>query len=202
LDLDYREYRKDFFGLGTHRGTLFHALYGEIEKEQIPIHSNATITKTRVASGKDPLVSERYIIDEKTGIEYGPYDLVIQASGTHSNILKHESNQVPEIQRNIYSYPFGSLWTNCPDPDGTFSQQRNIIQKYYEASYMAGIMPCGRIIGTEDPLVSLFWSLRKDHADEFLSDKLSLDEWYVSCCIFSEYTNSTMQERKTIYLLD
>lgn len=190
LDLVYKEYNESFFGLGVHRSTLFDSLYSKVRQEQIPVHFDTSITETSLLLNNDS-TDGSYVRDlycEKHHKTYGPFDLVINCTGTHSHLLNSGSQCIQKDRatstsnidnqlRKVKPYEFGSLWTTCPDINGEFTSQKQIIQKYRDASYMAGVMPCGRLSHTDQPLVSVFWSLKRDHAKEFLNPDSSLDEW-------------------------
>jgi 2-polyprenyl-6-methoxyphenol hydroxylase-like FAD-dependent oxidoreductase len=42
---------------------------------------------------------------------------------------------------------------------------------------MAGLMPCGRIPGSDQQLISLFWSFKNKMLSEFQNEKYTLDDW-------------------------
>lgn len=190
LDLIYKEYKESFFGLGVHRSTLFDSLYHQVCTEEIPVHFDTHITGTTIKrssqsnTGQVSGASVRDLFCEKHQKYHGSFDLVINCTGTHSQLLRHMGDEehdddgtVVNKHRNVSPYNYGSLWTTCPDTHDEYTSQRVLVQKYRDASHMSGIMPCGRMSHTDENLVSVFWSLRRDHAREFLDPNLSLDEW-------------------------
>jgi len=145
LDLRYGDIDSRYFGLGVHRGNLFAFLFEAVHNEGITVHSAAHIEHcNKVTAG--------YELSSRLGQRYGPFDVVIIANGTQSNLrnalnIKHSDNP----------YPWGALWSICPDPDGQFSG--TLRQVYQGAKKMIGVLPTGTDPVTGQRCVSLFWSL-------------------------------------------
>jgi 2-polyprenyl-6-methoxyphenol hydroxylase-like FAD-dependent oxidoreductase len=63
-------------------------------------------------------------------------------------------------------YPWGALWFVAPDHAG-FSAERRIYQVIEGAHTMLGFLPTGLDPMTDQPVVSLFWSMRADRVDDW-----------------------------------
>jgi 2-polyprenyl-6-methoxyphenol hydroxylase-like FAD-dependent oxidoreductase len=146
LDVRYRYFSKDSFGLGLHRGALFSVLWNAVKQAQIEIRTGVEVTHCDQQSGSARLFSN--------DMELGEYDCVIVANGTHSRV--RDSLNVPS---RVIPYPWGALWAVVPD-DGTTSGM--LRQWLRNAEQMLGLMPTGRNYGDAQPVVSFFWSLPAD----------------------------------------
>ncbi len=137
-------YRPDAPGLGIHRGALFHILWQAVRDRNIPVITGAQV---RAA----PLNGAQRLIE--TDIDsHGPYDLIIDASGASSALSPLRARAVG----------FGAIWGHVPWPADTTLPMDRLTQRYHRASRMAGILPIGRLPGSDRPLAALFWSLPAD----------------------------------------
>jgi 2-polyprenyl-6-methoxyphenol hydroxylase-like FAD-dependent oxidoreductase len=143
LDLAYR---KGEYGLGIHRAALFDIL-----------HTAMLASGTRLHLGFDAAAienPERPSILSRSGQREGPYDLVLDCAGAHDTL-----RDTLNVGARAPLYPWGALWTTCPDWDGAFAGK--LRQRYERARIMIGILPVGRLPSASDvPCVAFFWSLR------------------------------------------
>lgn len=146
LDVRYRYFAKESFGLGLHRGALFSVLWNAVKQEQIDIRTGVEVTHCDQQSGRAKLFSE--------ATELGEYDCVIVANGTHSRV--RDSLNVPS---RVIPYPWGALWAVVPDDGLTSGMLRQWLRN---AEQMLGLMPTGRNYGDAHPVLSFFWSLPVD----------------------------------------
>jgi 2-polyprenyl-6-methoxyphenol hydroxylase-like FAD-dependent oxidoreductase len=139
MDMRYADLAPGVHGLGVHRGVLFGALAGALERARIPVRLGAEV----VAVDGGTLVTA-------AGERHGPYDLVVAADGARSRL-----RAATGLVRRARTYPWGALWVILDDPDerhgGTLGQV------YRGTREMLGFLASGRPEGT--PQVSLFWSL-------------------------------------------
>jgi 2-polyprenyl-6-methoxyphenol hydroxylase-like FAD-dependent oxidoreductase len=151
LDVHYKHYRAESFGLGIQRGTLFGLLHAALGAGGIAIRTGAEIVEAETAS---PL----RLLD-KQGRRHGPFDLVLVADGAES-ALRARHGAVVRAAR----YPYGALWT-VRDERGSAGE--TLRQVYDGASRMAGILPIGRLPGQAAGLrqVAIFWSLHNERVE-------------------------------------
>jgi 2-polyprenyl-6-methoxyphenol hydroxylase-like FAD-dependent oxidoreductase len=143
LDLAYR---KGEYGLGIHRAALFDILHTAMLGSGTRLHLGFD-----VAAIENP---ERPSLLSRSGEREGPFDLVLDCAGAHDN-LRNALN----VGARAPLYPWGAMWTTCPDRDGAFAGK--LRQMYERALIMIGILPVGRVPGAGDvSCVAFFWSLR------------------------------------------
>ena len=145
FDLDYRKLSPALHGLGLHRGALFHLLYQKTASYQVPIITDTEILSTKACG------TEMVLSDHK-GDEYGPFHLVIDATGKNSG---HRPDHLISLQK---PYPYGALWGVVSDPGQAFGQNR-LAQLYDGAHMMTGMMAIGRDPQTGMEACTFFWSL-------------------------------------------
>lgn len=150
VDLPYAEIDPGLLGLGTHRGNLFASLFGALRASPAKVRCGIGITGSELAADR------RVLVDE-AGQRHGPYDLVVVADGSVC--------ELHACARRVRSrpYPWGALWMVAPDCG--FAAERRIYQIVDGAHTMLGFLPTGLAPGTDQPVVSLFWSIRADRVD-------------------------------------
>lgn len=156
IDLRYAKISPDLFGLGLHRGVLFGALYDTVRREGITLRLGHDIRGIREEGDTHAL-----LIDSN-GMEHGPHALVVVADGANSQ-LRGASTLPHRVSR----YPWGALWFVGEDPARTY--ERELYQVVHGTTRLLGLLPTGlgpRHSSTRR-LVSLFWSIRSDHVDEW-----------------------------------
>lgn len=146
FDIRYGDLKPHFFGLGIHRGSLFHLLYEEVKRLNIKIVTSCEIAST------SPENAKRVVLD-KNGNRLGAFDLVIDASGAKSLLRRQNSH----LKYNK-PYPYGAVWGVCEDPGQAFGQDY-LRQRYDGAGVMIGALAIGkRPLDSMDTL-AFFWSL-------------------------------------------
>ena len=147
FDLAYRDLAEQCFGLGIHRGTLFTLLYEAVRTRHIPIETMRSINKSEAdAAGR--------WIEDAQGARIGPFDLVIDASGSRSALR----DQYARIRLNK-RYPYGAVWAVCEDAGQQFGGH-SLQQRYIGAHTMAGVMALGRTAAANSECyVTFFWSM-------------------------------------------
>ncbi|MBV9990084.1 MAG: FAD-dependent monooxygenase [Alphaproteobacteria bacterium] len=132
-------------GLGIHRGALFQLLHDAMGAAGAALHLDFEVESI------DALA--RPIVVSKAGKREGPFDLLIDCAGAHDRLRDGLGLKV-----RAPLYPWGALWTACPDRDGGFAG--TLHQMYKRAHTMMGILPIGRRPGGDEQLVAFFWSLK------------------------------------------
>ena len=147
LDLSYRDLGANVFGLGLHRGSLFQLLYAEVIRLGVALTPGSDLTGSRrTAAG-------RTLIDRQGG-EFGPFDLVIDATGVRSPLRRAEAEV--RYQR---PYPWGALWGVVAEPPD-WPHTHRLLQRYDGCHTMVGMLPVGSAPGDRRRLIALFWSLK------------------------------------------
>ncbi|MGB8814171.1 MAG: NAD(P)/FAD-dependent oxidoreductase [Paracoccaceae bacterium] len=138
LDVSYRIAAP---GLAMHRAALFEVLWQAVARENVAVVTDACIVAA-------PLVGDKRLIQLENGTTHGPYDLVVDASGTGSRLS-------PLVARAL---PYGAVWGTVPWPETTLATDQ-LRQRYHGASRMAGVLPVGRMPGDARAHAAVFWSL-------------------------------------------
>lgn len=161
LDVRYAALKRERFGVGIHRAALFEALFASVQTRPVAIETGVEIGDVDVAAdGKVSLLAA-------SGRRIGPFDLVVDASGTRSPLLAHAVRPATRVPLS-----YGALWTNVPLA-GTAFDRHALEQRYRRASVMVGVLPIGRQGSEPEPQAALFWSLKADALDAWRSAGLA-----------------------------
>lgn len=146
FDIRYGDLKPHLFGLGVHRGALFSVLHDEVMRQGIKIVTGHEITQSLIKSNKR-------MITDKDGHIFGPFDLVVDASGARSALRA----QSPHIKLNK-PYPYGAVWGVCRDEGQAFGQDY-LRQRYDGAGVMIGALAIGKKPHDDVETLAFFWSL-------------------------------------------
>ncbi len=135
-------YRADAPGLAMHRAALFDVLWQAVTARQVRI-----VTGAPVASA--PLAGPRRVVSLADGTEHGPFDMVVDASGTGSPLSPLKARALP----------YGAIWGTVAWPDATPLHPDQLRQTYRAANRMVGILPVGTLPGETRPQAAVFWSM-------------------------------------------
>ena len=140
LHVDYGRTDGDIFGLGIHRGTLFQILFDHLQSLPATLIPSSQITQSTVnAQG-------RWV--ETDTQKYGPYDLIIDASGAHSSLSPIKTRPLT----------FGALWGTVNWVDSSPLPKNRLTQCYSGASKMMGVLPLGTLPNENTAKAAVFWS--------------------------------------------
>jgi 2-polyprenyl-6-methoxyphenol hydroxylase-like FAD-dependent oxidoreductase len=160
LDVRYSDWNPHGFGLGLHRGVLFSILWQALLAADIQVRTAVEVTGISRQGSKATL--------HQGDASPGAFDCIIVADGTRSQLRAALS-----IPYKVKPYPWGALWAVLPDEGFTPGVLR---QWFRHAHQMLGLMPTGFTYRQlNQPVVSLFWSLRADRLDAWLA--AGLDAW-------------------------
>ncbi|MDE1152413.1 MAG: NAD(P)/FAD-dependent oxidoreductase [Micavibrio sp.] len=162
IELSYRDLAPHLFGVGIHRGALFNILYGEAQRQRIEIVTEAEIVDTA-------LVADKRTITAKNGRQYGPFDLVVDASGMRSGLR----SKYARIKLDK-PYPYGAVWGVCADPGQAFGQDY-LRQRFDGAKIMIGLLAIGRRPQDNEKSLTFFWSLPAHSYAQWRED--GIDAW-------------------------
>lgn len=145
MDMRYRELHPALFGLGLQRGALFEMLDAAWTQSR-RIHCGCGIVHVD---------HDRGLLRDAQGDTHGPFDLVVVADGSASQLRA----QIGEI---VFDrpYPWGAQW--CLVPAGDWSWSDELRQRYRHARRMVGMLPVGTRPGDSIRRLSFFWSLPAD----------------------------------------
>jgi 2-polyprenyl-6-methoxyphenol hydroxylase-like FAD-dependent oxidoreductase len=159
FDLGYDQLGQDRFGLGVHRASLFHALWQKTGELGLEVEVNTQVVGRNYEGGASFLVTQ-------AGTRFGPFDLVVDASGSHSDLALALGAPTPKPFR------YGAVWAS---PINTSGITDTLTQRYVSAHTMIGLLPIGKMPGDPHPRVAFFWSLKPElyptWVDEFAAWK-------------------------------
>ena len=157
LDVRYSGLGPDACALAIHRSALFGVLFEAVRAEGIDIVSGFDVVDA-------PQDAEGRYLSGAAGDRLGPFDLVIDASGSRSPL----AGQFGPIRAK--AMPYGALWATVPWPGAPFLDDA-LEQRYHRASTMVGVLPVGRRWGETANLATFFWSLKgTDYEDWRVGD--------------------------------
>lgn len=143
LFVDYASAGPHLFGVGVYRDHLFSALHECALSLGTRIHAAHPVT--HIETRADGLYPEG---------KDGPYDLVIDASGSKSQLRRNHA-----VIHRERAYPYGAIWGIVRNTGNRFHNDR-LDQRYQHAWHMIGVMPVGQL-GADDTVSStFFWSLK------------------------------------------
>ena len=162
FDLTYKDLKSHMFGLGIHRGALFSLLYEEVLRLNVKITTSCEILDTTIKN------NQRCITDN-SGQEYGPFDLIIDASGMKSP-LREKHGKV------CYNkpYPYGAVWGVLEDKNQEFCTDY-LQQRYAGAGVMIGMLAIGKRPIDHKQTAAFFWSLPAASYPQWKED--GLEPW-------------------------
>jgi 2-polyprenyl-6-methoxyphenol hydroxylase-like FAD-dependent oxidoreductase len=142
MDMRYRGLDARMHGLGMQRGALF-TLLADAWEGVAGLHRGSRVASVDHETGR---------LTDEHGRKHGPFDLVIAADGSASQLRQQVSKS--HVDR---VYPWGALW--CLVPRGDWPWVDELRQRYVAARKMIGLLPVGTRPGDDVPRLSFFWSL-------------------------------------------
>ncbi|PLP60425.1 glutamate synthase [Mesorhizobium loti] len=151
LDVRYDARPGGRFGLAVHRAALFGVLYGAVREAGIAIETGIELDELDTA--------ERVRLVCGDGRDIGPFDLVVDASGSRSKLRRHVIT--PTEPRPL---AYGAFWASLSWRGEGFDEHA-LTQRYDRASVMIGVLPIGRSEPGSDKMAAFFWSLKPEDAE-------------------------------------
>jgi 2-polyprenyl-6-methoxyphenol hydroxylase-like FAD-dependent oxidoreductase len=161
LDVRYDAQRGGRFGLAVHRAALFGVLFRAAQREAIAIETGVEIEALEAG--------ERATLICGNGQRAGPFDLVVDASGSRSKLRRSVS--APGEPRPL---TYGAFWASLGWRGEGFDEHA-LLQRYDKASVMIGVLPIGRPEPGAEKMAAFFWSLKP--ADVERVRAVGLDAW-------------------------
>jgi 2-polyprenyl-6-methoxyphenol hydroxylase-like FAD-dependent oxidoreductase len=151
LDVRYDAQRGGRFGLAVHRAALFGVLFRAAQREAIAIETGVEIEALETG--------ERATLICGNGRRAGPFDLVVDASGSRSKLRRESAPGEP------LPLTYGAFWASLGWRGEGFDEHA-LLQRYDRASVMIGVLPIGRPQPGAEKMAAFFWSLKPSDADE------------------------------------
>lgn len=158
LDLRYRDARRDDYGVGIHRASLFDLLLTAAREAGAQFRTGCDVASIAGIDTDAPRLSLA------GGEETDGFDLVLVCDGAHSRLRRIVCSQARERV-----FPWGAFWAIRPDPDG--AREGELEQVYDGCRIMIGLLPVGDNPADAEgrPGVSVFWSVRADAREAVLA---------------------------------
>lgn len=145
LDMSYRRFHPEAYGLGIQRGALMGMLWRRVRQLGVRWHCGAA------AEGFEQ--DETGVTLRMSGGATARHAALILANGSFSRLrlgLK--------VKQHARPFPWGAVWTVLPAPPGF--AQIELRQRFRSASQMLGLMPVGKAHADDGERgINLFWSL-------------------------------------------
>jgi 2-polyprenyl-6-methoxyphenol hydroxylase-like FAD-dependent oxidoreductase len=161
LDVRYDAQRGHRFGLAVHRAALFGVLFRAAQREAVTIETGVEIEAMEAG--------ERSTLICGSGRRTGPFDLIVDASGSKSK-LRRSAGNAGEPRPLVY----GAFWASLGWRGDGFDEHA-LLQRYDRASVMIGVLPIGRPEPGAEKMAAFFWSLKPADADAVRA--LGLGAW-------------------------
>jgi 2-polyprenyl-6-methoxyphenol hydroxylase-like FAD-dependent oxidoreductase len=161
LRLEYRELGEDLFGAGLHRPVLLHYLIREMTASGVDLCWDSEIKRLQ----RD---GEQWQLHLNNGAIAAGFDFIILADGARSKLRQHIGYGGKDR-----GYPWGAHWFIGKN-QGVFPENE-LYQIVNGTRKLGGFLATGRELDGDEPLVSLFWSVRLDEDAAWRARPL--EEW-------------------------
>ncbi|RZL35031.1 MAG: FAD-dependent monooxygenase [Rubrivivax sp.] len=145
LDMSYRRFHPQAYGLGLQRGALMGLLWQRLRGAGVDWRRGAAVEGFEQDAGGVTL--------RLAGAEPARHAALILANGSFSRL-----REVMKVTQHGRPFPWGAVWTVLPAPPGF--PQIELRQRFRAASQMLGLMPVGKAAHDDTQRgINLFWSL-------------------------------------------
>lgn len=145
LDMSYRRFHPEAYGLGMQRGALMGLLWKRVRELGIAWHCGVAVEGFEQDEGGVTL--------RLAGREPVRHAALILANGSFSKL-----REGMKVEQQARTFPWGAVWTVLPAPEGF--PQIELRQRFRSASQMIGLMPVGKVVSNDAQRgVNLYWSL-------------------------------------------
>ena len=145
LNMSYRRFAPEAYGLGLQRGALMGLLWQRVrDLNGVRWHCGTAIERFE----QDPDGVTLFA----SGRALARHAALILANGSFSALRAQM-----RVRQSARVFPWGAVWTVLPRPEG-FAEVE-LRQRFRSARQMLGLMPVGRNFGEQAVGINLFWSL-------------------------------------------
>ena len=156
LSVDYAHLDDGSFGLALHRSALFDLLMKAALARNVDVQAKSLVLDTINVDGVYLRIEGRR--------QAGPFDLVLDASGTGSGLSPLDARPSPH----------GALWTVVDLPEG--ADLGGIFRtRFRDAQEGAGVLPIGMVPGDAKPKAAIFWNMTEAEFRRFRED--DIEDW-------------------------
>ena len=153
FDLSHENLAHGHFSLGIHRHSLFTLLYDDA------LSLNIDFVTDFDAAGAEGIGDRIYLVS-RDGRRLGAFDLIVDASGTHS-VLRDKYASIQHRRPFVHGALWGIYEDECRSP-------RNVLrQRFHRADVSIGLIPIGRMPGTENQCIGFHWSIRNSEYESW-----------------------------------
>ena len=165
LDVDFRQCKDAFTGLGVHRTSLFSNLHDKLGQKNIRLTAGMEITEIH----ED--INARYRLETSEGLVFAGFDLVIIANGARS-LLR---NQFKYLIKHMAQQKHGAMWAKVDDPEDKYKDWIN--HTYHKTAEMLGTMPIGYETNEKigNSKVNFFYGMPTSYLDDWRPELF--DSW-------------------------
>jgi 2-polyprenyl-6-methoxyphenol hydroxylase-like FAD-dependent oxidoreductase len=153
MDMRYKSFHPESFGLGLSRHALISSLLGQAIEAGAQFRGGCDVAQLVPGQGLEG------------------FDLTVIANGSFTQLREQAG-----ISSTLAIYPWGALWTLLKDPHQMVGP---VLRQWYRGAHqMLGLMPTGfhqvedKSIEGAAPLISLFWSVRADRVEALRAQPL------------------------------
>ncbi|KQW43790.1 MULTISPECIES: NAD(P)/FAD-dependent oxidoreductase [unclassified Roseateles] len=145
LDMSYRRFHPDAYGLGIQRGALMGLLWKRLRELNIRWHCGVAVEGFE----QDEAGVTLRMPDGRTA----RHAALVLANGSFSRL-----RDGMKVRQRAQAFPWGAVWTVLPAPPGF--PQIELRQRFQSAAKMLGLMPVGKVDHDDaEHGINLFWSL-------------------------------------------
>lgn len=166
MDLRYEDLRPGCFGAGLHRPVLLDALLSAMERSGVAMHWGREIAKAKLSDGEGG-EEPTWSLESVSGAHFEGFDLLLVADGGRSRLRGLAGSGIDR------GYPWGAYWFIGRN-EGVFPEDE-LYQVVRGTRRLCGFLATGCGPGSEERLVSLFWSVRV--ADDAMWRRRPLEDW-------------------------
>lgn len=152
IALEYSRWQRDSFGLGMHRGALWHLLYECATAAGIHVRPGCEL------AGLDE-VDGGCRVGLTDGSSEGPFDAVLLACGSRSPLRAKLG-----FRDRTRAYEWGAFYATVPVPPTGWTAD-TLGQRFDGTGRMMGILPIGTDSTGRGPWLTFFWSERLDRME-------------------------------------
>ncbi|MFG6469182.1 FAD-dependent oxidoreductase [Roseateles sp. BYS87W] len=145
LDMSYRRFHPEAYGLGLQRGALMGLLWRRVRALGVPWACGAAVESFQQDGDGVTL--------QLAGGRTARHAALILANGSFSRL-----REGMRVRQSARLFPWGAVWTVLPAPAGF--PQIELRQRFRSASQMLGLMPVGKAHAEDvERGINVFWSL-------------------------------------------